>query len=302
VGELAGNQRIGICRRSGHCQGLPDVPGQCRDRQRPDGRHVYAGLSKSVSWPPITYQLTDTEKLSSVTPKAHPRQDGEPDGARVARHKRRRLRDKGGEGVCNAQSMRGAIRNLEIDKGLRPTGVAAYRRALQMQTNGLAMKCANWAHPWRAAGRHFLRLCSLTLLVLSVQCNVTAQGQIVSATWKTLSPDDFERYRQVFAPYGIETYTPDIVILDLPPIVIFRIESRDFCTGSLCLTIVRRSCERTLCPTTSILVRRDVRFDRGLSGHFGGTQFLVFPLSPERDIIVMITKRFISVSRGLGEN
>jgi hypothetical protein len=52
------------------------------------------------------------------------------------------------------------------------------------------------------------------------------------------------------------------------------------------------------------LRQREVDFDSMIARTFGGTQFLRFPLSQDkqRDIVVMITKNFISAWRGFGEN
>lgn len=119
--------------------------------------------------------------------------------------------------------------------------------------------------------------------------------------WKPLSPEEFETYRPIFSPYDIATHPNDIAILSWSSLRIFRIENSDYCTGNLCLTIVISACGRSSCPSTTLFATRDVEFDRSIAGFFGGTQFLVFRLSQDRDIVVMLTKRFISVWRGFGE-
>jgi hypothetical protein len=129
----------------------------------------------------------------------------------------------------------------------------------------------------------------------------SAHAQKLSDKWAQISPGEFENFKNVFSAYDIETYRNDIVVLGLTSIKIFRIESKEFCTGTLCLTILVSVCSKPICPSTAIFVRRDVEFVSMIAGYFGGTQFLRFPLSKDRDVTVIVTKRFISVGRGFGE-
>ncbi|MGB9367025.1 MAG: hypothetical protein WCE79_13540 [Xanthobacteraceae bacterium] len=152
--------------------------------------------------------------------------------------------------------------------------------------------------------RRRIRLAALHIcfLMFFLPSSLSARSQILTDKWAQLSPAEFETYRSIFAAYGIETYRADIVVLKVMSVTAFRIESGDFCAESLCLTIITLSCGRMLCPSTSVFVKRAVEFDKQIAGPFGGTWFLVFPLSEGRNIVVMANKRFVSAWRGFGEN
>lgn len=146
--------------------------------------------------------------------------------------------------------------------------------------------------------RAMLSVCALALL--SVAIPVQAHAQFLATQWAPLSPTEFETHRLVFAPYGIETHQDNLVILNWSTLRIFRIESSDYCLGALCLTIVTSACGKPSCPSTSLFAKREVEDTGVIAGVFGGTQFLRFPISKDRELTVIISKRFISVARGLG--
>jgi|SRR5215813_2674474 len=144
-------------------------------------------------------------------------------------------------------------------------------------------------------------LLAASLLGLQLAQLPTANAQGVFPKWTPMASEEFETYRQIFAAYDIQAFRNDIQVLDFTSIKLFRVESADFCVGELCLAIVASACGRTQCPSAAVFAKRDARFDRRIAGAFGGTEFLIFPLSAERDITLMITKRFIAAWRGFGE-
>jgi hypothetical protein len=172
---------------------------------------------------------------------------------------------------------------------------------------GNVMRQRNWAAcgkrkrgAWKAAWAG-LWLC--LLIFVNTTWSLPTHAQKLSDKWAPLSPAEFETYRPLFLAYDIESYRSDIVVLNIASLKIFRLESPDFCAGTLCLTILISVCGKSACPSTTVFAKRDVEFVNLIAGYFDGrTQFLEFRLSKDRSITVMMTKRFISVSRGLGED
>jgi hypothetical protein len=122
----------------------------------------------------------------------------------------------------------------------------------------------------------------------------------LAARWSPLPPASFEKFGYVFAPLDITSHRNDILLLDLAPLKILRIESADFCRDGLCLTIVTTDCGRSACPSTSVFVGREVELEKLVLPFFGGTQFVRFPRSRDRTVTVMYNKAFVSVIRGFG--
>jgi len=152
------------------------------------------------------------------------------------------------------------------------------------------------------AARIVLWASSLAVFVWSVPCVAQPQPYRLSDRWVSISSSEFESFRGVFAPYDIHSRRDDIFVLSLTSIRIFRIETDDFCKDGLCLTIVFSACGKPSCPSTSLIAGKEVRLDRLIVPFFGGSQFLVFPRSKDRDMIVLVTKRFVSAWRGFGED
>jgi len=135
---------------------------------------------------------------------------------------------------------------------------------------------------------------------LGVQTSLEARPARLTDQWRSLSPEEFETYRYVFAPYEIDTPANILVLGELK---VFRIESSDYCAEKLCQTIVVAPCGRAICPSASIFVKRDVEDTGIIANRFGtGNQFFAFPLSSERTITVLINKRFVAAWHGFGEN
>jgi hypothetical protein len=166
-------------------------------------------------------------------------------------------------------------------------------------SNGISKSRTHAEHRLKN-GRWIRRLlCSLAVAMASLP-GFVANAQGLAAQWAQLSPASFDKYRYVFAPLDINSHSNDIWLLDLAPLKILRIESADFCRDSLCLTIVTTDCGRSACPSTSVFVGRDVDLEKLVVNFFGGTQFVRFPRSQDRTVVVMYNKTFVSVVRGFG--
>jgi hypothetical protein len=153
-------------------------------------------------------------------------------------------------------------------------------------------------------GKTFLRAAMIAFTVLLLQQVCPSAKAQLTDRWMPLSAAEFDKYRNAFAPYGIGAHRNDLVVLSWSSMRMFRIESPEFCRGALCLTLIILHCGKAACPSTAVFARREVDLDSASAGVFGGTQFLVFPLSQDkqRQIVVMITRNFIAAWRGFGEN
>ena len=166
-----------------------------------------------------------------------------------------------------------------------------------MMTNGISK---GYALHWVKNGRWIVSLLCSLLVTMAFAPGFVANAQGLTAQWTPLSPTSFDKYRYVFAPLDINSYRDDILLLDLVPLKILRIESADFCRDGLCLTIVTTDCGSSACPSTSVFVGRDVDLEKLVVNFFGGTQFVRFPRSGDRTVVVMYNKAFVSVVRGFG--
>jgi len=145
-----------------------------------------------------------------------------------------------------------------------------------------------------------LRLLYALVVAIGSTPSFVADAQDLAARWSPLPPASFEKFGYVFAPLDITSHRNDILVLDLAPLKILRIESADFCRDGLCLTIVTTDCGRSACPSTSVFVGREVELEKLVLPFFGGTQFVRFPRSRDRTVTVMYNNAFVSVIRGFG--
>jgi hypothetical protein len=115
----------------------------------------------------------------------------------------------------------------------------------------------------------------LTLL-LACQIPIGASALDLTDQWRQLSPQEFEKYNSIFAPYDIKAHRNDIWVLDLANPKVMRIESPEFCRKSLCLTIVTLACRRSLCPSTAVFSGRQVSLQRQIIPFLGAPDFSCF--------------------------
>jgi hypothetical protein len=104
-------------------------------------------------------------------------------------------------------------------------------------------------------GKRIWRIALTACTVLSLQPCPNAGAQQLKDKWLTLSPAEFEKFRHVFVPYGIETYGHDIVVLSWGTLRMFRIEAGEFCARSLCLTLIVVDCGKASCPSATVFAK-----------------------------------------------
>ena len=155
-------------------------------------------------------------------------------------------------------------------------------------------------------GSSLLLVCGATVVLSlpATQFSATASAQSsahsLASQWRPLSPAEFENYRHAFASLDINAYRDDIFITGGGFIKILRLESPDFCSEELCLTLVTTACGKPACPSTTLLGEREVELEKYGMSFFGGSQIIRFPRAKNRSIFVLFNKRFVSVWSGFG--
>lgn len=144
-------------------------------------------------------------------------------------------------------------------------------------------------------------LSTLVLLVAVLSLAIpNAKAQIPQfrqlGEWRPLQQKQYERYRYVFEPYDIHAFPSEVWAIEYFNIRIFRFQFGDYCRNDLCLTVVLNECDRVVCPSTAVFVRKQVELAKFMVRDI---QFLIFPISKERSVTVLLHRLFVSAAQGL---